>query len=233
MVDGGKYVDVPGGSAKLVAVPNLRGASRDAAAAQTNAVGLRVAFDEESTSDLARAGFVMRQIPAAGEQVEVGSQVTAFLGTAQVAIDFRNRAEGSIRQKNFTEHGVSFSIVGDTQSCGDAKLELQQHKLLGHYLASSPTGDFGLSCWQLQIRINFPAPVREITAVTAGPDTAGEVHLLALDQDGNDLHWRIKPVETGHVTRLMVAAPGQDDGASAAYFYGDKVSLLYALTLKR
>jgi hypothetical protein len=52
MVDGGKYVDVPGGSAKLVAVPNLRGASRDAAAAQTNAVGLRVAFDEECSCRL-------------------------------------------------------------------------------------------------------------------------------------------------------------------------------------
>lgn len=127
----------------------------------------------------------------------------------ELEIDFRNRKEGVIKAESFKEKGIMFKINGNTQSCGEAVLEVQHHKLLGNYLAPTPVGERGLSCAQLQIDISFARPVAEVSVLTHAE--LGTMKLSAYNKDGNSIGRRLSTEFPGENTkRLTFGSPSGD-----------------------
>lgn len=158
--------------------------------------------------------------------------VRAPSATTELEIDFRKRKAGSIKAESFKEKGVTFKIIGNTQSCGEAVLEMQHHKLLGSYLAPTSAGERGLSCAHLQIDISFSRPVAEVSVLTHAE--LGTMELWAYNEDGNSIGRRLSTDVSGENTRrLTIASPGGDATIYRAYFYGGKNSLIYSLRARR
>lgn len=158
--------------------------------------------------------------------------VRAPSATTELEIDFRKRKAGSIKAESFKEKGVTFKIIGNTQSCGEAVLEMQHHKLLGSYLAPTSAGERGSSCAHLQIDISFTRPVAEVSLLTHAE--LGTMELWVYNEDGNSIGRRLSTEVTGENTRrLTIASPGGDATIYRAYFYGRKNSLIYSLRARR
>jgi len=81
------------------------------------------------------AGVVTRQIPEPESDVAKQEVVTAFIGRAEVKLDFRNREVGSIAAVEHEESGVTLRIVRNRQSCTEAMLEVPVQR----FQAASPT----------------------------------------------------------------------------------------------
>lgn len=215
-----------------VTMPKLLGMNPESAVLEAEAANINISFKKRKVGKLKDAGTIVKQYPSAGEQVKQGQKITAFVGTAELEVDFRNRKEGVIKAEEFKEKGITFKIIGNTQSCGGAVLELQYHKLLGNYLAPSSTGEFGLSCAHLQIDISFALPVSEVSILTHAE--LGVMELWAFDSDGNKIARKLSSEVSGESTkRLSITAPDGKPSIYRAYFYGDKESLIYSLMVKR
>lgn len=106
---------------ELVDVPDVKGKTRDEAAAELNGMGLGLKFGGEKTSTDYQAGEIMEQTPEAGSSVEVNTEITVYVskGEGEFALADVTGKSLTEAQQELTSRG----LLVETEYAYDSKME--------------------------------------------------------------------------------------------------------------